>query len=106
VCTPRLSSETAHPRSIICCSLRRARWRRILTVVRVNPRRSAISGAVKEWANPRLCAKRVEQRPAGLAFETQHPMLEPPLSSAIFSRRDCPYLVRTTELVERFTRER
>ena len=24
-------------------------------------------------------------------------MLEPPLGSAIFSRRDCPYLVRTTE---------
>jgi hypothetical protein len=44
--TPRLSSDTAHPRSITCCSLRRARWSRILTVVRATPKRSAISGAL------------------------------------------------------------
>src|SRR5664279_6399915 len=33
-------------------------------------------------------------------------MVEPPLGSAIFSRRDCPYFVRTTELGERLTCDR
>ena len=54
-----------------------------------------------------LCVKRVEQRPAGLAFEAHEPVLEPCLGLAICGRRrDRPYLIRVTELGERFTRDR
>jgi hypothetical protein len=46
--TPLLLWETAQPVSITYCSLRRARWSRILTVARLTPRSSEICAVVSE----------------------------------------------------------